>query len=165
MISVKNMFIVGSILGLSVLFSSIQAAPTPVQITSEVQELIEAVDQDGNAYLQAVEASEITPGDRILYVTTVSNKGAQASDNIIITNPIPVHSRYLSGTAEGEHFVITYSVDGGKSWGNAQSLQVRQKDGKMRAAQASDYTHIRWQYRGSLMPSEVKQISFQTQLL
>lgn len=165
MLSINKILVIGSVLGIAALFSNIQAAPVPIQIASEVRELVEFVDQNGQPQLKAVEATKITPGDRILYTTTISNTGAQASDNIIITNPVPVHSRYLDGTAVGEHFVITYSVDGGRSWGSPQELKVRKKDGKLRAAQASDYTHIRWQYRGSLMPSEVKKISFQTQLL
>ena len=163
--SMNKMFIAGSILGFSVFFANAQATPTPVQIVSKVQELVQVVDQNGKKQLKAVNADAITPGDRILYTTTISNKGVQPSDNIVITNPIPAHSRYLSGSAKGEHCVITYSADGGKSWGNAQSLKVRQKDGQWRAAQASDYTHIRWQYRRSLLPSEVKKISFQTQLI
>ena len=163
--SINKMLVASSILGLSVLFAGAQAKTNPVQIDSNVQELIQVVDQNGKSHLKAVKADEITPGDRILYTTTISNKGNQASDSIVITNPVPAHSRYLGGTAKGEHFVITYSVDGGKSYGNSQSLQVRLKDGKMRAAEASDYTHIRWEYRRSLLPAEVKNISFQTQLL
>lgn len=163
--SINKMLVASSILGLSVFFANAHAKTNPVQIDSNVQELIQVVDQNGKSHLKAVKADEITPGDRILYTTTISNKGNQASDNIVITNPVPAHSRYLGGTAKGEHCVITYSVDGGKSYGNAQSLKVRLKDGKLRAAQASDYTHIRWEYRRSLLPAEVKSISFQTQLL
>jgi len=163
--SINKMLIAGSVLGMAVLFGSAQAKQAPVEVISQVQELVQVVDQEGKKHLKAVKANEITPGDRILYTTTITNKGAQPSDKIVITNPVPAHSRYLDGTATGEHCIITYSADGGKSWGSAQSLKVRQKDGQWRAAEASDYTHIRWQYRGSLLPSEVKKISFQTQLL
>lgn len=163
--AINKMLVASSIFSLSVFFASAQAKPNPVQIDSKVQELIQVVDQNGKSHLKAVKADKITPGDRILYTTTISNKGNQASDNIVITNPIPAHSKYLTGTAKGEHCVITYSVDGGKSYGDSQSLKVRLKDGQFRAAQASDYTHIRWESRRSLLPEEVKNISFQTQLL
>jgi uncharacterized repeat protein (TIGR01451 family) len=162
---VNKMLLISSVLSVSAFFAAAQAAPTPVQLTSQVQELVQVVDQDGKTHLKAVKASAITPGDRILYTTTISNKGAESSDDIVVTNPIPAHSRYLSGTAKGEHCIITYSANGGKSWGKPESLKVRQKDGQLRAAQASDYTHIRWEYSRSLLPSEVKKISFQTQLL
>ena len=46
-----------------------------------------------------------------------------------------------------------------------QSLKVKLKDGSERAAAASDYTHIRWEYRRSLQPAEAEAVSFQTQLL
>lgn len=163
--SMNKTLVMSGLIAASVLFVNAKATPVPVQIDSQVQELIQVVDQNGKKHLKAVEATEITPGDRILYTTIISNKGLQFSDNIVITNPVPKHSHYLSGTAKGEHCVITYSVDGGQSWGKAETLRVRQSDGKWRAAQASDYTHIRWEYRRSLLPLEVKKISFQTQLL
>ena len=141
------------------------AKTSPVKISSNVQELVQVMDENGKPHLKAVTADEITPGDRILYTTTFSNHGNQASDRIVITNPIPSHTRYLGGTAKGENCVITFSADGGKTWGSAQTLKVKQKDGQLRPAQAADYTHIRWQYRGALQPSETKTISFQTQLL
>jgi len=146
-------------------FSLSHAAQSPVQISSKVQELVQTVDENGKSKLKAVEANAVVPGDRILYTTTFTNNGNKASDKIVITNPIPNNTRYLGGTATGKDFAITYSVDHGKSWGTAQSLQVKLKDGKVRAAEASDYTHIRWEYRRALQPTEVKAVTFQTQLL
>jgi uncharacterized repeat protein (TIGR01451 family) len=130
-----------------------------------VQELIQVVDAKGQSHFKAVDATEIVPGERILYTTTFKNSGSQASDNIIISNPIPENTRYLGGTAKGENCVITYSVDDGDSWGSAESLKVKLKDGTFRSAEASDYTNIRWEYRQSLKPTEARAVSFQTQLL
>lgn len=157
--------LMGGILAVTALFLPGHAAQAPIEVTSTVEELVQVVDSQGKSHLKAVKATEITPGDRILYTTTIRNHGAQASDHIVITNPVPAHSRYLGGTAKGKQFVITYSVDGGKHWGSSEALKVRQKDGQWRAANASDYTHIRWQYRGALQPKETQVISFQTQLL
>ena len=154
-----------SVLALSLLSASATAKQSAIEITSEVNELIHVVDDQGNKQQKLIAAAEITPGDRILYTTSFKNNGAEASDNIVITNPIPVHTRYLDGSAKGEHCIITFSVDGGRAWGDAKTLKVRQKDGQFRAATAADYTHIRWKYNRSLQPTEKKSISFETKLL
>ncbi len=150
--------------GISMDFSMASNANSPVSITSQVKELVQQVDANGQSHLVAVNPDRIVPGDRILYTTKVTNNGARASDNIVITNPIPEHVRYLGGTATGDNFTIVYSVDGGEQWGQPEQLQVKQADGTVRQAQPAEYTHIRWQYRSALQPAEVRRVSFQALL-
>ena len=150
---------------LSMLSAPAQAKQSTLDISSEVHELIQVVDEEGKLQEKMIAAEEITPGDRILFTTSFKNNGKKSSDNVIITNPIPTHTRYLPDTAKGEHCIITFSVDGGRAWGDAKTLKVRKKDGTFRAATAADYTHIRWKYNRALKPSEKKTISFQTKLL
>jgi uncharacterized repeat protein (TIGR01451 family) len=157
--------LLSSALVLSLLSASVSAKQSAIEITSEVNELIHVMDDQGKKQQKIIAAAEVTPGDRILYTTSFKNNGAEASDNIIITNPIPVHTRYLDGSAKGEHCVITFSIDGGRVWGDAKTLKVRQKDGQFRAATAADYTHIRWKYNRALQPAEKKSNSFETKLL
>jgi uncharacterized repeat protein (TIGR01451 family) len=154
-----------SALALSLLSGSASAKQSTIEITSDVNELIQVVDAKGKKQQKLIAATEVTPGDRILYTTRFKNNGAEASDNIVITNLIPVHTRYLDGSAKGEHCIITFSIDGGRAWGDAKTLKVRQKDGQFRAATAADYTHIRWKYNRALRPAEKKSISFETKLL
>ena len=162
---IKQIIHVSALAVLLSTMSASHAASSPIQISSKVQELVQVVDDKGQSHFKAVSAEEIVPGDRILYTTTFTNSGDKASDKIVITNPVPKNTRYLGGTAKGENCVITYSVDNGSSWGSVQSLKVKLKDGSERAAAASDYTHIRWEYRRSLQPAEAEAVSFQTQLL
>lgn len=149
----------------SMLLAPVYAAQSTIKITSEVHELIEVLDEQGKPQEKVIAADEITPGDRILFTTSFINKGKEPSDNVVITNPIPAHTRYLANSARGEHCLITFSVDGGRAWGDAKTLKIRQKDGTFRAATAADYTHIRWKYNQALQPSEKNSISFQTKLL
>jgi len=150
--------------GISMDISMAAASGSPVTITSQVNELVQQVDANGKSRLVAVKPDRIVPGDRILYTTNVTNNGGQASDNIVITNPIPQHVRYLGGTAQGQNFNIVYSVDGGQQFGQAEQLKVRDANGQVRQAQPSEYTHIRWQYNAALQPAEAQKISFQAQL-
>lgn len=161
----KQTILLGGALVLSLLVATANAAQSTIKITSEVHELIEVKDDEGETQLKVIPADAITPGDRILFTTSFKNNGDKASDNVIITNPIPTHTRYLDSSAKGEHCIITFSVDGGRAWGDAKTLKVRLKDGKFRAATAADYTHIRWKYNRALKPSEKKSISFETKLL
>jgi len=162
--TVNQAIILSAALTFSALFLPAQAAQSTVKITSEVHELIEVLDEQGKPQQKIIAADEITPGDHILFTTRFINQGDKASDNVMITNPIPKHTRYLEGSAKGEHFTITFSVDG-NVWADAKTLKIRQKDGKYRAATAADYTHIRWKYNRALKPSEKKSISFETTLL
>ncbi len=162
---IKKIIHVSALAAILSTMSVSQAAAPPIELTSDVQELVTVLDANGKSQFKAVAADEIVPGDRILYTTTFKNNGDKASDKIIVSNPIPDNTRYLSGTAKGENSVITYSVDNGVSWGSVQSLKVKLKDGTVRAAEASDYTNIRWEYRRSLKPTEAKTVSFQAQLL
>ena len=142
----------------------VQANSKPVIITSQVNELIKQLDNQGQARLVAITPDSIVPGDRILYTTRVQNNSAQASDNITITNPIPPQVSYLAGTAQGDNCDIVYSVDGGGSWGKPRQLKVRMTDGQWRMAQASEYTHIRWQYQSALAAQQSSEISYQAKL-
>jgi hypothetical protein len=46
---------------------------------------------------------------------------------------------------------VSFSVDGGKTFGPADSLMI-EVEGSTQRAQASQYTHIRWQLRNPLAP-------------
>nr|CAA6817735.1 MAG: Unknown protein [uncultured Thiotrichaceae bacterium] len=152
------------VFGISMDFSMAENAGSPVSITSQVNELVQQVDANGQSHWVAVNPDRIVPGDRILYTTNVANNGGQASDNIVITNPVPQHVRYLGNTAQGSNFTIVYSVDGGQQFGQPGQLQVRDASGQVRQAQPAEYTHIRWQYNTALQPAETQKISFQAQL-
>ena len=158
-------FLLTGALVCTLLSAPAMAKQSPITITSEVNELIEVKDAEGKPQLKVIAPDEIVPGDRILFTTRFSNKGAQASDNVMITNAIPAHTRYRDGSATGEHCDISFSVDGGRVWGTTETLKVRQKDGQYRAATAADFTHIRWTYKKALQPAEMKQVTFETTLL
>ncbi len=142
----------------------LQAASKPISITSQVNELIKQTNDQGQVQLVAIAPDSIVPGDRVLYTTRFHNKGAEVSDSITITNPIPQQVSYLAGSAQGKNCDIVFSADGGKSWGKPEQLKVQMADGQWRAAQASEYTHIRWQYQSVLSPQQSSEISYQAHL-
>jgi uncharacterized repeat protein (TIGR01451 family) len=128
------------------------------QVSLESQVFVERVAQDAQGKPKTtLEAPNIvTPGDRLLFVLSYKNQGAQPAADFIVTNPLPDAVSY-SGT-EGEGALV--SVDGGKSWGALAALQVAQPDGKKRAALPADVTHIRWRFAAAIPAGKGGKLSF-----
>ena len=114
----------------------------------------------GQEVVKLIPADRVVPGDRVIYTLEVRNTGATAVDTPIVTHPVPEHMRYVADSAVGPGAEVSYSVDGGQSFGRAENLQVLGVDGRPRAAVAADYTDIRWQLKNSLKANSVAFVRF-----
>lgn len=117
-------------------------------------------DASGVQQRQLVEAERVLPGEELLFTVTYTNVGDKAAENVTITNPIPEHMDYLTGSAGGENVTITFSVDGGRSFADARDLQVTDSQGRTRPAVAQDYTHVRWVVAPELAPGAGGAVQF-----
>lgn len=115
------------------------AAPSQVALVGEVK-LEKTITEDGKSRTELLEPTVVVPGDRLLFTTRYSNRGTQAANNFVVTNPLPAAVVLSHDAAEG--YVV--SVDGGKNWGTLAAAKVPDGKGGMRTAQASDVTHLRW---------------------
>jgi uncharacterized repeat protein (TIGR01451 family) len=115
-----------------------------LELSTLVEKVVEVTQGDGATKTELVPVEVALPGDEVVYTVTFSNVSKQPADNIRITNPIPSEMRYLANTAFGPGSNVLYSVDGGLTYGAPKELTVMADDGSQRAADASDYTHIRW---------------------
>ncbi len=157
-------FLVGSIAAL--LFFGTQAVAAQqghLKVTSKVQKMI-IVNKGGKKSYQFIPANKVLPGEIVQYNTFFENISNKPTANIKIVNPIPKHTIYLPNSAQGKNAQAVFSVDGGKHYGKAGTLKVRGKDGKIHPAKPIDYTHIRWQYQGSLAPREKQAVAFRVRL-
>ncbi len=118
------------------------AANEAMELYIFAEEEIEIFDAEGNRSLKRVSADNIIPGDTVVYSTRYQNNGKQPADNVVITNIIPEEVTYLPGSATGSK-TITYSVDGGKHFDQAENLRTFENK-ESRPASHKDYTHIRW---------------------
>lgn len=151
----------------SLIVSSSQVANAKeghLKVTSKVQKML-IVTKEGKQSYQFIPATKVIPGELVQYNTYYENIGNQAAENINIVNPIPKHLVYLPNSAQGKNTNIMFSVDGGKHYGKAGSLKVRGSDGKLYPAKPSNYTHIKWQYLGSLAPRTKQAVAFRARLL
>ncbi len=134
-----------------------------IALNMVVYEEVEETNMVGNKITRLIDASSVVPGDRLVYVTTVSNHGKELAENVAIVNPIPEHTTYLEGSAEEKDASVSFSVDGGKHFDLPANLTVTDANDKPRAATTKDYTHIRW-ILNSLPPKAEGKVMFRAQL-
>jgi len=99
---------------------------------------------DGTETIKREKADMVTPGQKIVYSLNYYNDQDKAAENIVLVMPVPGEIKLVEGSAEKSGVGTTYSVDGGKSFGDRADLVVEMADKSTRTAQAEDITHIRW---------------------
>lgn len=132
------------------------AAADPVSLTSKV--FVERVKPgpDGRPVTVREEPGVVTPGDKLAFVLSYRNSGAQPATGFTLTNPIPPSVDFVGTDDAG----ASVSVDGGKSWGALASLKVTAPDGTSRPAVAADVTHIRWSLGRPIAAGSGGELSF-----
>ena len=138
------------------------AADIRLKAVAEVE--VTVVNDKGETEVKRVPATKVVPGTEVIYTITVSNLGDQPADSVVVTDPIPENTTYVDRSAFGAGTKITFSVDGGKSYDLAGKLKVKDAAGNLRAATASDYTHIRWVLNFTLKPKDVAPVWFKARL-
>ncbi len=134
------------------------AAPAADNVSLSSKVLVERVKPgpDGKPVTVREEPGVVTPGDRLVVLLSYRNGGAQPATGFTLTNPIPAAVSF-TGTDDKSAAV---SVDGGKSWGTLESLEVVASDGTRRPAVATDVTHIRWSLSQPIAAGSGGELSF-----
>ena len=130
-----------------------------VKTIAEVETKVDDTDQ-----VKREPARKVAPGGAVIYTISAYNTGSKPATDVVVTDPIPEHMDYVDGSASSEGARVTYSVDGGKTFAAKEKLQVRGKDGMTRAASATDFTHIRWQFEKPLAPGESRVVQFRARV-
>jgi uncharacterized repeat protein (TIGR01451 family) len=89
------------------------------------------------------------PGDVLRYRLMGKNEGDRSIKNLTLTQPVPKGTVFVlksAKAASNQSAQITYSIDAGRSFVEAPTVQVKLANGKVetRPAPAEAYTHIRW---------------------
>lgn len=136
------------------------AQQNPILVKNVAETEVEVKNAQGVIEKKRMPLDKATPGAEVIYTTTFTNNASKAAGNIAITNPVPAEMTYVGGSAFGDNTDITFSIDGGKTYALAVKLRVKTPEGRERAALASEYTHIRWAYRGDLAPAKTGSAGF-----
>jgi uncharacterized repeat protein (TIGR01451 family) len=136
-----------------------------VQLVNVVQKEVE-VEEAGKKVRKLVEPGKVVPGDEVVYTVSYVNKGARPAERVTVVNPVPQHTKFRAGSAEGANTEIAYSVDGGKTYAAPDKLIVASRDAKggpiSRPAVAADFTHVRWTLKEPLAPGASGYVRFRT---
>lgn len=137
-------------LSLRRIFMALPLLVTPVfamaalELTTEAFHEVEVVNKDGRKDVKREPLRNAVPGQEVIYVITYRNSGSKPAEKVVINNPVPPELVFRAGSAEGAGTSSVVSVDGGKSFGVLSALRLAGADGKQRAAEAKDVTHVRW---------------------
>lgn len=137
-----------------------QAADEAIKVTSIAEVEAVTTGNDGKKVVKRTPPGKAIPGTEVIFTNTFENVSKKAASNIVIDNPVPENTAYKAGSAIGKDTVITFSADKGKTFGEPDALKVKGADGKTRTALPSEYTHIRWTYKGQLASGKSGDVSF-----
>lgn len=115
------------------------AGPGDVALHGDVK-LEKTVVENGATKRIYVAPDKVVPGDKLFFSTTYKNNGAGPVNHFVVTNPLPGAVIYSADGGQNAEV----SVDGGKTWGLLTALKVKDATGALRAAEATDVTHVRW---------------------
>lgn len=149
---------------LALVSSTVFAAEDQIKVWSKAETKV-TVEKDGKKVEKKIPAVKVLPGKVVYYTTEYKNISKKSVDGINIINPIPKLTKYVGGSAWGDNASVSFSVDGGKTWGKADTLRIKNKEGKMVKAKPSNFTHIRWKHQGALKSGSTKRAAFQVTLL
>jgi uncharacterized repeat protein (TIGR01451 family) len=127
-----------------------------VKQTAEVEQT--TTDAQGKKTTMLVALSTAVPGTEVIYTTTATNNCKQAADRISISNFVPEHMRYVSGSQNSPGAQVAYSLDG-KTYGAPEQLTVTE-NGAARKARAEEYRFFRWTFQSPLQPGATASARF-----
>ncbi len=142
-----------------------QPALARVELVNEVHKVQRFVDETGQVQRRLIAPDSVIPGDELRYSVRFTNIGNEVVDerSVVITNPIPVNTEYLEGSALGDTTEIQFSVDKGTAFATPAGLMIARNSSEA-PANARDYTTIRWIYEPGLAPGETGMVSFNVRL-
>jgi len=142
--------------------STAWAAPQiNMTLTAEKEMTIE---ENGQQVTRRVPATEIAPGEVLIYTINYENSGDETATNVMINNPIPEGSVYRPDEISDN---MDFSIDGGKTYKKPALLtyEVTLADGtsEARIASPENYTHVRWRI-SEIPPGEPGTVSFKVEI-
>jgi uncharacterized repeat protein (TIGR01451 family) len=118
------------------------------------------VDKDGKKTVKRTPVEKAVPGTEVIFTNTFENIGKKIATDIVVTNPVPNDMVYKGGSVFGRDCLVIFSVDGGKTYGAAENLKVKDENGKNQPALPKDYTNIRWTFKAHLANGKSSEVGF-----
>ena len=126
-----------------------QQSDVLTELVAEVRENVSTT--PGREVYRFVPARLLEQGQVVYYTLRITNQTTVPLRNVAVVQPVPANTTYLADSASGPGAAVSFSVDGGGTFGPAASLMI-EVEGAKQLAQVAQYTHIRWQLRNPLAP-------------
>lgn len=68
--------------------------------------------------------TDIRQGQVVYYTVKIRNPAATAAHNVVVTRPVPANTRYVAESAAAPGAVVSFSIDGGKTFAPARGLRL-----------------------------------------
>jgi uncharacterized repeat protein (TIGR01451 family) len=140
-----------------------------LQLRLEAEKQVLTKDQQGKQKVtwQALkDQAVVQPGDILRYTLNGENTSDRQLKNINVNQPIPKGTVYvLESVVADSNTKVTYSIDGGRSFVENPTVQVKLANGQVTTRPAPDtaYTHLRFQVATIAAKKTVK-VSYQTKV-
>lgn len=147
-----------AVLGVSLLLISTAFAQSNIIINSFA--FVEKAKIENGKEVKVLEkATNVIPGQTVLFKNIVENKNSIPATDIVVNNKIPKEIIFVEALSSDEkNTQFEYSTDG-VTFAQSDKLMVKDKTtGQMRLARPEEYEYIRWIYKKAISPKS--QIEF-----
>jgi hypothetical protein len=119
-------------------------------IVSSTLERIAAAAPETSGDVRITSDTVASHADQLIVSVRFTNASRQVLDSVRITSPVPADVQYVADSASGPGSDVLFSADNGRTFGRPDELTIAAANGSSRAAEAADYTHVRWVLKGPL---------------
>jgi hypothetical protein len=113
-------------------------------VSSALERIVEGAADPHGRDVQITSGTVASHADQLIVSVRFANVSPSVLDTVRITSPIPADVKYVAGSASGPGSEVLFSVDNGRTFGRPAELTMPVSSGGTRAADAADYTHVRW---------------------
>ncbi len=124
--------------------------PRGLEVSSTLERIVAPQADDAAAAVRIATDTTASQADQLIVTVRFTNGGSDVVDSIRITSPVPPDLQYVPHSASGPGSEVLFSVDGGRTFGRPDELELVAPDGGVRGADAAEYTHVRWVLRAPL---------------
>ena len=121
----------------------------------EVKVQLAGTVERGGARLALDKVEDVKPGEILDWQIVSSNEGSGEARDYKTVGHIPAGTVLVAGSPAAESgSVVTYSIDGGKTFSAQPVVEERQADGTVKKVPApvSTYTEVRYEWSDALAP-------------
>jgi uncharacterized repeat protein (TIGR01451 family) len=149
--------------GLALLMGWGGGALAEVTLATSVSKVETILDAGGGVKRELVQTDAVVPGEELRYSIVFTNESEMMvdADRIVITNPIPEGTRFVSGSAGGEAAAVEFSSDGTQF---APDEPSGPDAGGASAADGSRVLSLRWTYNRDLAPGASSEVFFHVRM-